>query len=173
MDTILFLAQMKKMFLQVYASNFGFGVRIVLAIYVAVLLVDIILIIMVQTPGMFYRVLKEGTDIPTAHKKKIQKRWKKVLERLENTDNKQYKIAVLEADEITNDVLAKIGYPGSNMGERLDGIGVNRLETVEELKGAHEVRNEIVHQANLNISKEKAQEVIGVYQKTLELLEFF
>ena len=172
MDTILLLSQFKKIFLNFYGSGFFFGVKIVLAIYVAVLLVDIILIIVVHTPGMYYRVLKEGANIPTAHKKKIQKKWKKVLERLHSKDDKQHKLAILEADEITNDVLAKIGYPGSNMGERLDGISFNRLETIEGLKGAHEVRNEIVHKADLVLSREKAQEVIEAYQKTLELLEF-
>jgi len=170
--TINLLVQLKKTAVQFYGSGFVFGLKVFLAIYITVLVVDIILIIIVHTPGMYFRVLKTGSDVPIQHKSKMQKRWEKVLARLQSQKSDQYKVAVLEADEIADEFLAKVGYPGSNMGERLEGISSNQLEMIEELRKAHEVRNEIVHKAGFELNQKTAEELIGVYRKTLETLEF-
>lgn len=171
-DAINLLAQFEKVFFQFYDSSFVFGLKFFLAIYTTVLAVDIILIIIVHTPGMYFRVLKTGSDIPIAHKNKMQKRWEKVLARLQSQKSDQYKVAVLEADEIADEVLAKVGYPGSNMGERLESITVNQLEMIEELRKAHETRNGIVHKADFQLDRKTAEDLVGVYQKVLETLEF-
>lgn len=172
METINIFVQSKKVWLNFYGSDFFFALKIILAIYIAVLIVDIILIIVIHTPGMYLRVIKEGANIPLAHKKKMQKRWARVKERLESGNASQYKAAVLEADEIVNDVLAKIGYPGDNMGERLDNITLDQLETIDELKVAHTTRNEIVRKADFALDQKRAEELVGVYQKTLETVDF-
>ena len=171
-NTINLLVQSKKVFLQFYDSGFVFGLKIFLAIYITVLIVDIILIIIVHTPGMYLRVLQTGSDVPIAHKDKMQKRWEKLKARLQSRNEAQYKVAVLEADKIADEILMKVGYPGSNMGERLEGINTSQLEMIAELKKAHEVRNQIVHQADFSIDHKTAEEVIGVYQSMLETLEF-
>jgi hypothetical protein len=171
-DTINFLSQAKKAFIQFNDSGLAFGIKIFLAIYVAVLVVDIILIIIVHTPGMYFRVLKGGANVPIPKKVKMQKRWEKVKARLQKGDAKQLKAAVLEADEIVNEILLKVGYAGENMGERLDGISADQLETIEELKEAHKVRNEIVRRADFELNQEQAEETVETYQKTLEILEF-
>jgi hypothetical protein len=167
-----FTAQITKVFFNFYGSNFAFGLKFFLAIYSAVLIADVILIIIVHTPGMYLRVLQTGSNVPVAHKEKMQKRWKKVLSRLRSRKDAQFKVAVLEADSITDEILSQVGYQGINMGERLDGISANQLEMIEELKKAHEVRNEIVHKADFVLDRKTAHEVVGVYQKVLETLEF-
>ena len=164
--------QFKKAFLQFYDSPFVFGLKIFLAVYVTVLVVDIILIIIVHTPGMYLRVLQSGSDVPVAKKNKMQKRWAGVLGRLKGKKTEQYKVAVLEADKIADEILTKMGYQGNNMGERLDGISVSQLEMIAELKKAHEVRNGIVHRDDFPLDRKTAEEVIGVYQQLLETLEF-
>ena len=171
-ETINFLAQSKKAFIQFYDSNFVFGVKIFLAIYITVLVVDIVLIIIAHTPGMYFRVLKTGSNVPIANKSKMQKRWGKVLTRLQAKNSAQCKVAGLEADQMADEILAKVGYPGNNMGERLEGISANQLEMIDELKKAHEVRNEIVHKSDFTLDQKTAEEVVGVYQKMLETLEF-
>lgn len=172
MDTVSFLTQSQNAFLQFYHSGFFFGIKLFLAVYVAVMLVDIILVIVLHTPGLYFRILQTGANVPVAHKNKMQKRWEKLKARLQSANVSQYKAAVLEADELTDEILAKIGYPGENMGERLSAITLNQLETIEELKQAHELRNEIVRKGDFALDQRKAEEIVGVYQKTLETLEF-
>lgn len=171
-STINSLIQLKKIFLQFYDSGFAYGLKFFLAIYVAVLLTDVILIISLNTPGMYLRILKTGSDVPIAHKSKMQKRWEKVLARLHSRNVSQHKVAIMEADELAGEILAKVGYPGSSMGERLEGISANQLEMIEELKKAHEVRNEIVRRPDFQVDRKTAEEVIEVYHKMLETLEF-
>ena len=170
--TINILLQIKNAFLRFYSSDLAFGIKFFLAIYAAVLLADIILIIIAHTPGMYVRVLKGGADVPVVHKNKMQRRWEKVMFRLRSGKDSQYKAAVLEADEIVNEILSQIGYRGENMGERLSNISLDQLETIEELKQAHEVRNDIVRKSDFALDQQKAAETVGVYQKTLETLEF-
>lgn len=172
MNTINFLVQAKQSVIQLYNSDLFFGMKIILAIYIAVLVADIILIIIIHTPGMYFRVLQAGANIPIARKDETQKRWEKVRNRIRGGNMSQYKAAVLEADELTNEILTKIGYAGENMGERLGNITLEQLEMIEELKEAHKVRNEIVRKADFSLDQKKAEELVSVYQRALETVDF-
>lgn len=156
-----------------YYSPFVLAVKIFIGIYLAVLFVDIILMLILRDIGWHMRVGIKGVDMPLISKGKMQKRWDKVKSRLKIESPSQYKVAIIEADAIVDEILAGIGYKGANMSEKLEQVGVNHLDDhLEALKGAHQIRNQIVHQADFAIDQRMAAAVIGVYENFLRYLEF-
>ncbi|EKE18868.1 MAG: hypothetical protein ACD_9C00209G0001 [uncultured bacterium] len=156
-----------------YQSPFLLVAKIFLGIYLAILLADIIMLLLLRDVPQNFRVGLRGMDVPLVSKSKMQKRWEKVKSRLKSENVSQYKVAIIEADAIAEEILSGIGYKGANMTEKLEQVAVAHLDDhLEALKGAHEIRNRIVHEADFSIDQRMAVAVIGVYENFLNYLEF-
>jgi hypothetical protein len=155
-----------------YNSPFVFAIKILLGIYVAVLIVDIILLLVLRGVGSNIRTGLRGMDIPVTTPSKMKKKWDKITARLADDNVSQYKVAIIEADALADELLEKIGYKGNNMSERLENIRPEQLDVLDDLKQVHEVRNRIVHEANFQMTRQQAKEVIDVYENFLRYLEF-
>lgn len=154
-----------------YHSPFFSVLKFLLAIYIAVLLVDIILIVILRGFGYDVRMALKGMDMPAVSQSKMKKKWEKIKARLEAENISQYKAAVLEADMLANKIFSDMRIPGKNLSERLENMKPNQIPNYEELKNAHQVRNKIIHEKKFLIEKEKAEEVLRVYEKLLRDLE--
>ncbi|HBI33897.1 MAG TPA: hypothetical protein DEA43_02690 [Candidatus Moranbacteria bacterium] len=156
-----------------YYSPFVLVLKIFLAIYLLVLFIDIVLMLILRDVPQHLRVGLKGMDIPLASKSKMQKRWDKVKSRLKDENPSQYKVAIIEADAIADEILSGIGYKGANMSEKLEQVSAAHLDDhLESLIGAHKIRNQIVHEADFVIDQRMAVAVIGVYENFLKYLEF-
>jgi hypothetical protein len=155
-----------------YHSPFVLAVKIFLGIYVAILIIDLVLLLILRGVGADLRTGMRGMNIPTITPSKMRKRWDKVMARLESADASQYKVAVIEADLIADEILKGIGYEGNNMSERLEHVKPHQLDGLEELLGAHQIRNRIVHEADFALDKKAAHETIKIYEDFLRYLEF-
>jgi len=103
--------------------------------------------------------------------KVVSKEWESVLAKMEKKDESSYKLAVIEADKILDDLLKKIGYLGDDMGERLKKITAAQLSNIDEVWQAHRVRNRVVHEPDFQLTRPQAKRAIEIYQKALEDLE--
>lgn len=168
-----FIASLPEMAVNFYNSSFFFAVKIILGIYLAVILLDIVLLLILRDVPSQIRVGLKGMDVPLTTKGKMQKRWDAVKKRLESKNASQYKVAIIEADTIADEILSGIGYKGANMAEKLEQIGSAHLDDhLEALKGAHQIRNRIVHEENFEIDQRLATAVLGVYENFLRYLEY-
>lgn len=155
-----------------YHSWFFVLIRVFFGVYVLVLLVDMVLMLMMRGVGGNIRTGMRGMDMPVTTPSKMMKRWSKVKTRLEAGTETQFKVAILEADAIADEILRGIGYEGANMGERLAQIKPAQLDGLDDLISAHKVRNHIVHDPGFSIDKDSAKEVIEIYENFLRYLEF-
>jgi len=156
-----------------YHSSFVLTFKVLAGIYLLVLLIDIILMLILRDVPAHLRVGLKGMDMPLISKNKMQKRWEKIKKRLDAKNASQYKVAIIEADAIVEEILDGIGYKGANMNEKLEQVGEGHLDDhLESLKGVHLIRNRIVHEADFEIDEEMAVAVLGVYESFLKYLEF-
>lgn len=150
-----------------------FALKIFLIFYTLILIADLVLMLMLKGVGGEIRKGLRGMDIPLDSKSKMQKKWDKVLERLRSENMSQYKVAILEADEIADKILAGIGYKGANMSERLAQIRPEQLDNyTDELARVHQIRNRIVHEADFAVDRDLAEETIKIYERFLRYMEF-
>lgn len=103
--------------------------------------------------------------------RKIIKTWLGIKARLETGTESEYKLALIEADSMLNDILKRMGYGGETLGERLEKLTIISLPSLEEAKEAHKIRNNIVHDPDYRLTLNEAQKVISVYERALTDLQ--
>ncbi|MBI2057951.1 MAG: hypothetical protein HYT63_03150 [Candidatus Yanofskybacteria bacterium] len=114
--------------------------------------------------------LKDQVNPPVVGESKYDAKWKEVLEHLQSLRDAEWKFAVIEADNILEDILTQAGYPGETLGEKLKQISKNQLASIDSLWSAHKLRNLIVHDPDYQIRYNDAREAIRDYEKALHEL---
>jgi len=115
--------------------------------------------------------IAKSVTAPDLPKKELDKKWSSVMNKLEKNNESDYKLALIEADNIFDDLLRKIGYQGEDMGERLKQITEAQLANIDELWQAHKVRNRIAHEPGFKLTYSQAKRAIEIYQQAMEDLE--
>jgi hypothetical protein len=120
--------------------------------------------------AIFFQDLIEFLSFKPYQAKKTKK-WKKVLYRLETGLESEAKLALIESEMVLDEVLKESGYPGENLGEKLGKITVASLPNIEEVKEAHKIRDNIIHDPAYKLTLEEAERTIKIYEKALKDLE--
>lgn len=157
-----------------YNSTFFSVIKFLLGIYAVVILADIILLLVQRGFGGDMRDTLLGMNVPPElvnRKGKLRKKWAKIREKMQAENEASWKVAIIEADTIIDDLIKRMKYKGENMGERLENIPVGQIENVAELKIAHEIKNQIVQEESFQLTKEKAEEAMGYYENFLRYFE--
>ncbi len=101
----------------------------------------------------------------------IRNSWKEVTEQASSGDDSERRLAVIEADDITNDVFNKLGYEGDTLYDKLAILNKDIVLNIEELKEAYKKKKSIAHNPNIEVSKEEAKKIVSIYEETLRDLE--
>ena len=89
-----------------------------------------------------------------------------VMTHIDSPHPNDWKLAIIEADIILDDVLKQKGYAGNSLGERLKSISTNQLNSLNDAWEAHKVRNRIAHEgADFVLTKRVAEETISRYRR--------
>lgn len=160
-------------FHQSYLEGYIFFLKI-FAFSLSVFLVLFIIIILFKIrKGIKEELLSIAESVvdPGIPKKELDEKWQRIMRRLEKESESDFKMAVIEADNLFDDLLKKIGYQGDDMGERLKQITKAQLANIDELWDAHKMRNRIAHEPDFKLTKFQAERAVEIYQKAMEDLE--
>lgn len=114
----------------------------------------------------------ERQPAPTAPQARIARdRWTKLIEKLEASPIKDYKLAIIEADALVDSVLKMYGFPGETMGERLKALTPAQFPNLNMLWEAHKIRNDIAHDPSQEVSAKSGHDALRIYKRVLEELE--
>ncbi len=92
-----------------------------------------------------------------------------MLAHTESENPNDWKLAIIEADIILDNLLKKHGYSGNSLGERLKNISPNQLETLNDAWEAHKIRNRIAHDgADFVLTQRLVQETITRYKRVFD-----
>jgi hypothetical protein len=101
----------------------------------------------------------------------LRERWNEVVGHLDSPQEAEWKLAVLEADKVVDDALARTGFSGATFGDRLMNIAPGTLVSLDGLWWAHKVRNRLAHELDYFLRYTEARQAIGYYQQALEELQ--
>lgn len=104
-------------------------------------------------------------DIP---KTVFQQRWEKIKDLLKSENQSDYRAAIIDADNMLDETLEKIGYKGGNLGDRLKKLDKGKLSNIEDLWGARKLRNSFVHDPHHKPKRMQIEEAIKVYEDSLK-----
>jgi len=105
--------------------------------------------------------------------KRIDSDWNKIMKRLEGATEADYKLALIEADGMLDDVLKKLGYKGDSLGDRLKVITPEVISNLDDVWKAHNVRSCIVRDPNYQLTIEETKKVLAIYEKSFKDLDVF
>lgn len=114
--------------------------------------------------------LYEASSYKPYGAKGSSKEWKRISARLESGKEPDYKLAVIEADDLLEENLREMGYKGAQMKDLLDQVPEAIVPNVGDVVQAHELRNNIVHDPDYKLEKDEAERVISVFEKALQEL---
>ncbi|MBU4348659.1 hypothetical protein KJ671_04130 [Patescibacteria group bacterium] len=107
-------------------------------------------------------------------KRRSLKGWEQIRKRILSSDQQDWKIAILEADKILDEILKMSGYIGSDLDNRLELVRKENLAVLEEIKNAHNLARQIIKDPSMELKKENAIVALKSYKKAfieLNLLE--
>ncbi|MDP2676433.1 MAG: hypothetical protein Q8O83_01985 [bacterium] len=147
-----------------------------IAIVISVTAVSAIIAIVVKTQEIVrWRVLKDIAEfMRTEHlpRETRSSRWRAVEKRIKSDHPSDWKLAVIEADSIMDDLLKRMGYEGITMGERLKNIEPSDFEALQDVWKAHKMRNRIAHEPESAITKSEAEYAIELFKRGLKEFEY-
>ena len=102
---------------------------------------------------------------------RLEKKWAKIKERLEVGTEAEAKLAIIEAEDIFDDILKRESFLGQTFDERLSKLNTNILSNLEEIREVHKVRSSIIHDPSYRLDIKEAERVLDVYEDALVELE--
>lgn len=100
------------------------------------------------------------------------KRWQNILKNIGSPNEGDWRLAIIEADIILDDMLNRMGYHGEGVAEKLKQVEPTDFKTLQSAWDAHKVRNNIAHAgSSYKLSKEDAARTINLFKEVFE--EFY
>jgi hypothetical protein len=93
-------------------------------------------------------------------------RWSKTLNYLFSQHASDWKLAIIEADSMLEDLMGQLGFQGENLGDRLKGANQDNFPQLTTAWEVHTIRNRIAHEGlAFELSQHEAKRVIALYEK--------
>lgn len=105
-------------------------------------------------------------------KNSMATKWEKIIALSESSNTSDWRLAVIEADIILDELLDKLQLPGETMGEKLKAVEISDFITIESAWEAHKARNMIAHEgSDFLVSQREIHRIIALYEVVFK--EFF
>lgn len=105
--------------------------------------------------------------------RKAARAWQKIMKKLETANESEYKLLVIEADEMLDDILEKAGFSGQTLDERLKKLSEGILSNIDEIQEAHKIRNRIIHDPDYRLDLDQTKKALTAYEQALYDLQMF
>lgn len=92
-------------------------------------------------------------------------RWEHIQSLAEGASRSEWREAIIEADIMLDDILAREGYEGDGIGEKLKSADPSQFKTLQNAWEAHKVRNQIAHEGSaFDLSETVAHRTLAHYE---------
>lgn len=96
---------------------------------------------------------------------KKNERWEGVEKHINSANPSDWRLAIIEADLILEDMLKAQGYRGESIGEMLKAVERSDMVTLDHAWEAHKTRNEVVHSGSeYALNEREARRIIALYE---------
>ena len=96
-------------------------------------------------------------------------KWEKVVKYANSNNASDWRLAIIEADVMLEELLRTIGYKGESVGEILKSVDKNEFLTIEDAWEAHKVRNAIAHSGGeFQLNERETRRVITLFEKVFK-----
>ncbi len=94
-----------------------------------------------------------------------KKKWEQILAHAESESPSEWRMAIIEADIILDDLLEVLHLPGETMGDKLKAVEKSDFNTIDLAWEAHKARNMIAHEgSNFLLNQHETRRIISLYE---------
>jgi|GEM_PF-495074 len=119
-----------------------------------------------------YHAFKPLSVMPSEHRAKNRK-WERVLFHLDSDSPNDWKLAIMEADIMLEEMVGTMMLGGSTLGEKLKRVERADFKTIDKAWEAHKVRNTLAHQGgDYILTQREAKRIISLYKDIFDEFHF-
>lgn len=98
-------------------------------------------------------------------------RWRYIQTLVDSPNESDWRIAIIEADTMLDEILEDRGYSGETLAEKLKAVDGGAFTSLQNAWDAHNVRNKIAHSgSDYSITELEARRTIKMFQNIFEEL---
>lgn len=125
----------------------------------------LILIITVGVLVLMIMTMAPRLKSSTLDKNYFQKQWKELQILLRTKEGQR--LSIIEADKLLDEALKQLKFSGKTMGERM--VSAQRsFSSPEALWNAHKLRNKLVHETSIKLTKTQVLKSLRAFQQSLK-----
>lgn len=145
----------------------GILVLIVLWVYYQIRIVELRRL---EKDKIYARLIKKQQEIYVNQK---NARWEQIEALFNSASPGDWRLAIIEADSMLEDLIVQLGYPGDNLGERMKSIDRGDFPMLDAAWEAHLVRNKIAHEGlAYDLTEREKRRVHSLYKQIFESANF-
>jgi large-conductance mechanosensitive channel len=96
----------------------------------------------------------------------VNKQWQSVLDHTFSKNEADWKIAIIEADIMLDELMEHLGFEGENLGEKLKSANQENFKHLTAAWEVHTMRNKIAHEgSNFQLNQHEAKRAITTYEQ--------
>ncbi len=109
------------------------------------------------------------SDLSAAPQTKVNDKWTKVIEHLNSNNPSDWRLAIIEADIMLDELLTTLGYHGQSIGDKLKAVEPSDMVNLQRAWEAHLVRNRIAHAGSeFELNEREAKRVIALFESVFK-----
>lgn len=118
---------------------------------------------------LFPENMKSAPSNAEVVKSKLQERWEKIVANSESTNLSDWRLSIIEADIMLDELLEKLQLPGDTMGDKLKMVEKSDFNTIDNAWEAHKFRNMIAHEGqNFLVNQREIRRIISLYESVFK-----
>ncbi len=143
-----------------FVGTFAILVLIIGIVYVSIKTREIEIIMAAQ------HVASEKIEVSKESVHKVK--WQRILDHADSVNPGDWRLAILEADILLDEMLDDMGIYGETIADKLKNVNEAALPGVQRAWEAHLVRNQIAHEGpNFELNQREARRIIGLFDAVL------
>jgi hypothetical protein len=92
-------------------------------------------------------------------------KWQKIMNHANSQNPAEWRLSILEADVLLDEMMQLLGFMGETLGERLKNTSKADFKTIDTAWEAHKIRNAIAHEgSDFLLSQRESKRIIGLYE---------
>lgn len=146
-----------------------FPVKLVFAMFSVFFLIFVIYF-MINSSWLQYKFLEDVSEFfswKAYGTREMTKQWNRIKKRIESGAESDYKLAIIDADDLLAEVLDNSEYEGKDFNETIEKAGRLIAPILDNVLKAHEIRNSIVYNPGYKLTADKAKEVLNTYKSAI------
>jgi len=143
---------------------------------ISVFLIAVISYILIRLNEMDKKQKKKVDKTIPGHmtSDEVNPTWLKIKAHVSSENPSNWRMAIIEADLLLEDVITQMGYQGQSLGEKLKSIEQADFPMLQLAWEAHKVRNKIAHEGEKFIlTQREARRVIDLFEVVLKDTRYF